>query len=254
MKKATITLLGHARDPELPVYGAKVLALRSGEIDIHVPRIHVHEQGASSVEQHATFPKVPAKPIGSEEMPFMKKATITLLGHARDPELPVYGAKVLALRSGEIDIHDIAPSGKSIKLESGMKYRKVAIFMKTPTYLAGRYFGAQVGLLSRNVLIRGKSYVKNCAIHKLFNRAITIHRTHELLVENNVIFDTLGSGIFLMDGVEESNILKHNLLVQIGAITTFTMADAFPASIHISNPYNILIDNVIAGGAYHGIR
>ena len=36
------------------------------------------------------------------------------------------------------------------------------------------------------------SYVKGCAIHHSFNRAVTIHGIHNLVVENNVIYDILG--------------------------------------------------------------
>ena len=36
------------------------------------------------------------------------------------------------------------------------------------------------------------SYVKGCAIHHSFNRAVTIHGTHNLVVEDNVIYDILG--------------------------------------------------------------
>ena len=43
--------------------------------------------------------------VGTEEQPFLQKATITLYGHPKSPELPVYGAKVIALREGTLDLH-----------------------------------------------------------------------------------------------------------------------------------------------------
>ena len=43
--------------------------------------------------------------IGTSENPFMHKAVITLHGNVRDPEIPVYGAKVLALRRGSLEMH-----------------------------------------------------------------------------------------------------------------------------------------------------
>ena len=43
--------------------------------------------------------------IGSEEEPFMNEATIELHGHVSTIELPVYGAKVLAVREGTLDVH-----------------------------------------------------------------------------------------------------------------------------------------------------
>ena len=36
------------------------------------------------------------------------------------------------------------------------------------------------------------SYVKGCAIHRSFNRAVTMHGVHNLVVERNVIYDIMG--------------------------------------------------------------
>ena len=46
------------------------------------------------------------------------------------------------------------------------------------------------------------SYVKSCGIHRSFNRAVNIHATHNILVENNVAYDIMGGAFFLEDGVE----------------------------------------------------
>jgi plastocyanin len=43
--------------------------------------------------------------VGTEEEPFMHRAVITLHGNIRDPEIPIYGAKVLGLRQGTLDLH-----------------------------------------------------------------------------------------------------------------------------------------------------
>lgn len=43
--------------------------------------------------------------IGTETNPFSHYATITLHGRVRDPEIPIYGAKVIGIRQGELDIH-----------------------------------------------------------------------------------------------------------------------------------------------------
>eukprot|EP00117_Sycon_ciliatum_P037364 scpid335/ scgid27970/ Fibrocystin-L; Polycystic kidney and hepatic disease 1-like protein 1 len=43
--------------------------------------------------------------VGSETHPFQHKAIIRLTGHVRDPELPIYGAKVLALRQGHLELY-----------------------------------------------------------------------------------------------------------------------------------------------------
>ena len=46
------------------------------------------------------------------------------------------------------------------------------------------------------------SYVDNCAIHKSFNRAVNVHRTHGLIIKNNVGFNIRGGAFFLEDGIE----------------------------------------------------
>ncbi|KAA0710209.1 Fibrocystin-L Polycystic kidney and hepatic disease 1-like protein 1 [Triplophysa tibetana] len=45
--------------------------------------------------------------IGTEQQPFQHKAIITLHGHLRSKELPVYGAKTLGVREGVLDLHGI---------------------------------------------------------------------------------------------------------------------------------------------------
>lgn len=43
--------------------------------------------------------------IGTEEEPYLSEAQITLHGHVRSIELPIYGAKVLAVSHGRLDFH-----------------------------------------------------------------------------------------------------------------------------------------------------
>src|SRR3954464_2268528 len=48
-------------------------------------------------------------------------------------------------------------------------------------------------------------YIKNAAIHDTFSRCVTIHGTHNLRVENNVTYNTVGHCFFLEDGIETGN-------------------------------------------------
>ena len=43
--------------------------------------------------------------VGTETEPFQHKGIITLHGHHRSRELPIYGTKVLAVRNGTLDLH-----------------------------------------------------------------------------------------------------------------------------------------------------
>lgn len=43
--------------------------------------------------------------VGTEEEPFQHQATIELHGQLRAKELPIYGAKCLAIREGTLNLH-----------------------------------------------------------------------------------------------------------------------------------------------------
>ena len=43
--------------------------------------------------------------IGTENAPFQHNAVITMFGHVKSIELPIYGSKVIGLREGTLDMH-----------------------------------------------------------------------------------------------------------------------------------------------------
>ena len=47
-----------------------------------------------------------------------------------------------------------------------------------------------------------KSYVRGCSIHDTHNRAINIHNSHNILLQNNVVYNAKGGAIFLEDSIE----------------------------------------------------
>lgn len=102
-------------------------------------------------------------------------------------------------------------------------------------------------------------FLRNCAIHRSFNRAVTIHGTWGTLVDNNVAYDHIGHGIFLEDGSEINNIISNNLVLgtknaasEAEALldTDFgldALQNASPSSFWITNPDNTFLNNVVAG-------
>jgi cell migration-inducing and hyaluronan-binding protein len=54
-------------------------------------------------------------------------------------------------------------------------------------------------------------YIRNSAIHDTYSRCVTVHGTNNVLVENNVTFNTVGHCFFLEDGVETGNQFISNL-------------------------------------------
>ena len=60
-----------------------------------------------------------------------------------------------------------------------------------------------------------QSFVKDCACYRSNFRCVTIHGTSGALVQDTVAFDIQGSAFYLESGVEERNVLDHNLAALI---------------------------------------
>ena len=101
-------------------------------------------------------------------------------------------------------------------------------------------------------------YLKNSSVHRSFNRAVTIHGTSYVNVENNFFYDHIGHGVFLEDGSERYNTIINNVVLlskrpQEGEELTpsdnqFNEAqNRTPSSFWITNPNNIFEGNVAAG-------
>ena len=127
-------------------------------------------------------------------------------------------------------------------------------------------------------------YIRNASIHDTFNRCVTVHGTHNLRIENNVTYNTVGHCFFMEDGVEHGNQFVRNLAIQtkchptkpcvptnLAAAGEFDYAnrqalrrisfsgketllpsDNTAASYWITNPDNVYIDNVAAGSDENG--
>ena len=99
------------------------------------------------------------------------------------------------------------------------------------------------------------SWVRGCAIHGCFNRALTIHGTQDLVVDNNAAFDTIGHAFFLEDGTETGNILTRNLAILTRAARpghAVLASDYAPAAFWVTNPDNVLRGNAAAGSEHFG--
>ncbi|XP_050685917.1 fibrocystin-L-like isoform X2 [Eriocheir sinensis] len=331
--------------------------------------------------------------IGSEEVPFPGEAVIELHGNFHSIELPIYGAKVLAVRDGTLDLHGAhvpitwtyleataaagatsitladevtwkagdqiviastglrfprnenevrtinSVSGSTVTFTEPLEFEHVSV---TQT-LGGREVKtrAEVGLLTRNVKIRGNingdfseeieacgeqfnpnqfatqtcfngrygdetgsdqfgatvmifgkfpdqdlvtgrieyvevteagqafqlgryplhfhmvgdvstSYIRGCAVHRTYNRAITIHAANYLTVERNVAYNNMGHAIFTEDGVEQNNVIQYNLAVFTRSSSSLLNVDITPASFWVVNPNNIVRHNAAAGGTHFG--
>ncbi|XP_067886689.1 cell surface hyaluronidase isoform X1 [Heterodontus francisci] len=121
------------------------------------------------------------------------------------------------------------------------------------------------------------TYLKSLAIHHCFSRCVTVHATNGLLIRDSIGYDTLGHCFFLEDGIEQRNILYHNLglLTKPGTLLPTDRNDVMCPSIlnnvygdyipvpatdckavstfWVANPNNHLINNAAAGSQDTGI-
>ena len=74
------------------------------------------------------------------------EATITMYGHHRSIHLPIYGAKVFAVRSGTIDIHGAPVTPTWTFLESAGNTGDTSIIIQTPDGLVGWNVGDRIAI------------------------------------------------------------------------------------------------------------
>ena len=59
------------------------------------------------------------------------------------------------------------------------------------------------------------TYLRYNSIRKTNFRCVTIHASHNIVVDSNVAFDALGHCFYLEDGVEMNNTFSNNLAVWV---------------------------------------
>lgn len=97
-----------------------------------------------------------------------------------------------------------------------------------------------------------KSYIRGNAIHHTYNRAVTFHAVHQLRVQNNVAFETMGHTFFIEDAIETMNVIENNLAVKAKSSWSLLNTDQSPASFWITHPNNIFKGNHAAGSDRYG--
>nr|XP_055075555.1 fibrocystin-L-like [Misgurnus anguillicaudatus] len=325
--KAIITLHGHLRSKELPVYGTKTLAVREGVLDLHGIPVPVTWTRLSQTAQN-----------GSSTLTLMDAVT----WKTGDEIVIASTGDRHSQRENELrSIASVSADGRTLTLTKPLTYTHLGVSVTLPdgTVFEAR---AEVGLLTRNIVVRGsnnqewndlipacpagfdtgefavqtcfqgrfgeevgsdefggcimfhppqpnqnltigrieyvevyhagqafrlgrypihwhlmgdvqnKSYVRGCAIHQSYNRAVAIRNTHNLLVERNVIYDIKGAAFFIEDGIETGNILQYNLAVFVRQSTSLLNTDVTPAVYWLTNPNNIIRHNAVAGGTHFG--
>src|SRR5690606_29863121 len=100
-------------------------------------------------------------------------------------------------------------------------------------------------------------------INESMNRGIVVHGTNGVLVENNIVYNVRGHGVFTEDAVEQRNTFDRNLVLRVrnplgtnpantDALKLHEMETASPglsggaSGFWISNPANTITNNVAA--------
>ena len=329
MGKASIVLYGDALSTELPVFGSKVLALREGCIDLHGRPVNV------------TWTKLASTvPAGSRTLHLVDFVDWEVNG-----EVVIASTSFSHTENEQVTIASVDNSGavegvgSVVTLAEPLRYEHISVQQEC----AGRVIttSAEVGYLTRNVVVRGNqneqslrdvegcledfdpgqfavqscfhgrfgnetvsdqfgaqimihpatksqgdvfgrfeyievtwagqafrlgrypihfhlagdvtgSYVRGCAVHVGFNRAVTVHGVDNLLVENNVAYNIRGHAYFLEDGNEQNNTIQDNLGIFVRGSSSLLNVDITPATFWVVNPNNIVRRNAAAGGTHFG--
>ncbi|CAF2089088.1 unnamed protein product [Rotaria magnacalcarata] len=72
----------------------------------------------------------------------------------------------------------------------------------------------------------------------------------DYLLYNSKLFS--GGAIFLEDGAEIGDVLDGNLAIYVRTNSSLLNEDVTPAAFWVNNPYNVVINNAVAGGTHFG--
>lgn len=280
-----ITLTGNNTNEDIMQMGTKLLGVSGGRLDLHgqptVSWIHLGQTayaGTSqlvlsqtvnwSAGQHLALASTDYSPQQAEEVVIksISGTHVTLkspLQYTHYGQLQTLGGQSVDERA-EIGLitHNIVVQGDSSSTQTG--FGGQSMFMRNSLVRIADvefYHMGQMQRLARYPVhwhLAGDAtgdYIQDSSIAHSFNRCITIHGTNDLLVRENVTFDTIGHCYFMEDGTETHNLLEYNL-----GIATLKPADGQnllpsdvrPATFWITNPDNYFIGNVAAGSPSQG--
>ncbi|EFJ47175.1 hypothetical protein VOLCADRAFT_92352 [Volvox carteri f. nagariensis] len=97
-----------------------------------------------------------------------------------------------------------------------------------------------------------QTWVRGCAIHHTYNRAITVHGTHRAIIQNVTAYHTMGHTFFLEDGIESSNLIEGTLAIYVRVSDALLNTDTTPGAFWITNPNNTVRNNVAVGSHGYG--
>lgn len=282
----TITLTGtNPQANTLTGMGTKLLAVTGGKLELHgqnkmswlhlaqtapagATRIVLEKPVNWSPGDRLAIASTSFQPLQAEEVKIqaVSGTTVTLtqpLKYSHWGQFQAFAGQTVDERA-EVGLlsHNIVVQGDSSSVEQG--FGGQSMFMSgSIVHIAGVefYHMGQFKSLARYPVhwhMAGNGagdYIENSSVDHSFNRCITIHGTDNVLVQQNVTFDTIGHCYFLEDGSETGNRLDYNLGIETLATPAgknLLPSDTQPATFWITNPDNELIGNVSAGSVGEG--
>ena len=283
--KARIVLTGDDRAQNVMNMGAKVLGMMGGTLDIHgqerrgwtrlaanaargAGRISLQDASGWRAGDRIVVASTDYDPHQAEERTIrgVSGETVTLdrpLEHSHRGSVQTIAGKAVDERAEVALLSRNVVEGEEATSADGFG-GQVMVMEGGVT----RIEGAELTRMGqRNVLRRyplhfhmlgeggASSYLRRTSIHQTFNRCLTVHGTDRLAISGNVCHDHLGHRFFFEDGAETDNTVTGNL-----GLTTRRPAegerllpsDASPSTFWITNPDNVIRNNVAAGSESKG--
>ena len=316
--KTQIILYGHRLSTELPLFGAKTIAVRNGTLDLHGrPIVHTwtclsstayagnttlylkHNVSDWKEGDKIVLASTSYSPSESEELTIKLVSgntievcpplnythlsvtltyndsvsacaevghltrNVVIRGNKDDWEIKSVNCpveyvpgrfRVQSCFGGQFDPEVIADEfGSQITLHEGPYDEVIGHIEYIEVTQAGQaYRLGHYPILFRYIKDTSKSYMRGCAIHNTFNRAVGIDGVHGLLIESNVAYNVNGHAFFMEDGAETNNTIRYNIGLSIKTSSSLLNIDITPATYWITNPSNTLSYNAAAGGSYIG--
>eukprot|EP01062_Namystynia_karyoxenos_P055443 TRINITY_DN4628_c0_g1_i1.p1 TRINITY_DN4628_c0_g1~~TRINITY_DN4628_c0_g1_i1.p1 ORF type:complete len:4446 (+),score=1210.10 TRINITY_DN4628_c0_g1_i1:73-13338(+) len=289
---ATITLHGDKyRDVPLPVYGIKNIAVRGGTVQLFgQPKVPTWTRlgatavrGATSIRLRertnwAVGDQIVIAP-GSYSNLESEVRNITAVDRSRGYDVLFFSDALRYEHFGTTELHqghvidmsvEVGCLSRSIRIQGDpdswkQKFGAHMIFhspnrplVANLEYVELRRVGQakQVGRYPIHFHIEKDRpedvYVKGCAIHNSFNRAIVLHDTNHLDIRENVAFNALGHMFFVEDGAERYNTFTRNLGILALPTGGQLSHDVFTSVFWGANPLNNFIGNAAAGSSHMG--
>jgi G8 domain/Right handed beta helix region len=151
-----------------------------------------------------------------------------------------------ASNEGAFGGHTMVMAG-AVALVDGVEFIRMGQFNKLARYPFHWHIAGDVS----------GQYIRNSTVNHSFQRGIVVHSTRKSVVENNIVYDSMGHNFILETGDTVDNVFRHNLAITNRVAThseptLFAQNDKEPAGYWIKGAKNTLVDNTAAGSSASG--